>query len=621
MCGISCLIDNEKKLNSHTLERFTNAVAHRGPDGVGFVRFADDKSLSITYNEEFFLGFGHRRLSIIDLSEAGSQPMFSSDNKYVIVYNGEVYNYLELREELESVGVVFKSQCDTEVVLEAYRKWGTGCFNKFNGMWALAILDKEKRQVVISRDRIGVKPLYYYRKGRLFAVASEIKQFFALPDFHPKVNTRACLSYLVTGYEIPPETFFENIFAFPPACYAEIKIDSLQIFPQKYWIAENIAQKNYAPETLIAEIQNRFSSSVRLRLRSDVPVGGCLSGGLDSSAIFVEMKEQSPDNVFSAFSACFNDPAIDETPFMETIVEKTRSEHIRVIPDDEGFVNDIKPFLSQHDEPVGSISMYAQYRIMREARKKQIPVLLDGQGGDELFSGYWPSYFLMLNYCKRNRGYYTLLSHLLGALLPTGNSSLIHQALSHFQEYRKRYLKKLPFELRKEQLASFESLSSLSWHKEAQKLSPAEYRQAEIFKIHLPRLLKWEDRNSMSFSIESRVPFLDVSLVELLLSVPPELNMKNGWTKYMFRKAMNNKLPKNICWRKDKKGFETPQDKWMKKGHFHQYLLNWASKKDHAVSEYISSDFSEMRETLQSADFDSTATFRLFCLDHWLGNM
>lgn len=621
MCGISCIINQKAETAVSALKRFSEAVFHRGPDGCGFAKFTNDFNLSETDADHFFLGLGHRRLSILDLSEAGSQPMFSPDRKSAIVYNGEVYNYIELKAELEKDGATFQSTCDTEIILAAYRHWGIDCFNRFNGMWAMAILDRDKRKIILSRDRIGIKPLYYYKQNGIFAVASEIKQFFELDGFSKTVNEKTCLSYLVTGYEISGQTFFESVKSFPPGCFAEVNIANPEIKPQSYWSADNISIQKYSQEELAGEIRKTFSDAVRVHLRSDVPVGGCLSGGLDSSAIFVEMKERSPNNFFSAFSACFNDSAVDETAFMETIVKKTQSEHIRVIPDDKEFVNDIKVFLAQHDEPVGSISMYAQYRIMKEAQEKQIPVLLDGQGGDELFSGYWPSYFLMLNYYKMNGGYYTLLSHLLGALLPGGNSSLIHQALSHFQEYRKRASKKLPFELRKEQCASLESLDSLSWHKEAQKLSPSEYRKAEIFKIHLPRLLKWEDRNSMAFSIESRVPFLDVRLVELLLSVPPELNMRNGWTKYMFRKAMNNKLPENICWRKDKKGFETPQDKWMKKGHFHQYLLNWASKKDHPVSEYISSDFSELYKTLQSADFDSTAMFRLFCLDYWLENM
>ncbi|MFA6291141.1 MAG: asparagine synthase (glutamine-hydrolyzing), partial [Victivallales bacterium] len=311
MCGISCIIDKNQTIDESVLARFTDCIGHRGPDSRGFAKFANSSGLPETPEDKYFVGLGHRRLSIIDLSDAGSQPMFSSDKNFAIVFNGEIYNYLEIRKELEREGVAFKSHTDTEVILEAYRKWGRQCLPKFNGMWAFAILDRRKRTLFVSRDRIGVKPLYFYRNGGIIAFASEIKQFFELPGFRRAPNIDACLSYLVTGYEMPPETFFRDVTAFPPGCCAKIDLDSPELIPEEFWTPENTSVRKYSEDELIFRIGNTFTESVNFRLRSDVPVGGCLSGGLDSSSIFVEMKQLQPSHTFNAFSACFDDPRID----------------------------------------------------------------------------------------------------------------------------------------------------------------------------------------------------------------------------------------------------------------------------------------------------------------------
>jgi asparagine synthase (glutamine-hydrolysing) len=225
---------------------------------------------------------------------------------------------------------------------------------------------------------------------------------------------------------------------------------------------------------------------------------------------------------------------------------------------------------------------------------------------------------LLFNKFRRDGRVDKIFSHLAGAILPGGNPELISEILRNLCEFRRRAARSLPFDLNENSGKILSGLPQSKWHVNAQKLSPEEYRKAEIFRVHLPRLLKWEDRNSMAFSVESRAPFLDYRLVELLLSIPPEMNMRRGWTKYLFRKAMNGELPNEICWRKDKKGFETPQSKWMKSGAFHTVLLEWAGEKEHPVSEFISSGFCEIRKSLQSGNFDSTAMFRLFCADKWM---
>lgn len=617
MCGIACIIDTSAKCEANILKRFTDAVAHRGPDGCG-AAFFDSYGNKIENANSFYIGLGHRRLSIIDLSCRANQPLFRENGQLSIVFNGEIYNYIEIRKELENEGFLFASHSDTEVLLAAYSRWGKDCLNRFNGMWAFAILDSKQRKIFISRDRIGVKPLYYWQQGSILALASEIKQFFQLPQFKKQYNANVCLSYLVSGYENPPETFFNNVFAFPPGHYAEIDISKPDIKPICFWNPNKIEVRKWNEKDTIVEIRAKFSKAVRYRLRSDVPVGGCLSGGLDSSSIFVEMKRHSPNTTFNAFSSCFDDPYADERPFMNLIIEATSSNHIKIFPDPADFAETFEKFIFHHDEPVASVSMFAQFKVMEAARTNKIPVLLDGQGGDELFSGYWTSYMLALNSMLKNGRLFEISKDILLSLLPGGNNEIFSEILKNFCEFRKRKTMSLPFSLRKDQLQKLNQIKTLSWHSEAQKISLSEYRKAEIFRIHLPRLLKWEDRNSMAFAIESRVPFLDVNLVELMLSIPPEMNLKNGWTKYLFRKAMNDILPCEICWRKDKKGFETPQDKWMRKGKFHELLLDWTQEKYHPVSEFIENDFCEIRKTLASGEFSTIPMFRLFCLDKWM---
>jgi asparagine synthase (glutamine-hydrolysing) len=619
MCGISCIISH-KQLQSGTLEGFTDAVRHRGPDGHGIAKFAitDTIERQPDHTDTFFIGLGHRRLSILDLSEAGAQPMTSSDNSCVISYNGEVYNYIELREELKKKGMKFQSHCDTEVVLAAYQIWGTECFKRFNGMWSMVILDRIKREIIVSRDRLGIKPLYYFRENGLLAFASEIKQFTKLPGFQKSPNKDACIAYLVNGYEIPPETFWKGVYSFPSANFARISLknENLDFTPQAYWSPEKIVIEKYSPEEAIQMIDKLFYDAVRLRLRSDVPVGSCLSGGLDSSSIFINMGKLEQGVEFTAFSACFEDRDADERVFMEEIVKNTKSYHAKIFPENIDLADDFDKLLFQHDEPIGSASIYAQYRVMKEAGKQNVPVLLDGQGADELFSGYWQTYFLLLDRYRKNGYYGDVLAHLTSALLPSGNYQLVTESFAGICEFRKRSGLKFEFEINKGMLADIAN-SSTSYDN-VRNMSPEEYRIHELMDLRLPRLLKWEDRNSMAFSIESRVPFLDINLIEFLLSIPPEMNMKKGWTKYLFRKAMSEKLPKMICWRKDKKGFETPQEKWMKSGAFHELLLSWANRKEHPVSDYISTSFNEINSSIKSKNFDSTSMFRLFCLDKWL---
>lgn len=619
MCGIAGIISKIKEGSPYprqVLQRFTDAVSHRGPDNGAVIFF--DGNLLPSQNGGFTVGLGHRRLSIIDLSESGNQPMSICDGKYTITYNGEIYNYIELRKELEALGFRFKSTCDTEVLVAAYAKWGIKCLDKFNGMWAFIIVDREKKSIFVSRDRIGIKPLYVWENKEHIIFASEIKQFFELPDFKKKANSESLLLYLATGYENTPLTFFEDIKVFPSGSYAEIVMASPSLSIQKFW---NIPESD---KSLTDEVQVRhlikesFYASIWRHMRSDVPVGLCLSGGLDSSSILVAMREKNNLSQIFAFSACFDDFKYDERRYMEALLAQNPVHHVTVFPDEKILTKNFDTFLNYHDEPVGSFSIFAQYMLMSAARAAKIPVLLDGQGGDELLSGYWNSYMLLLNSVFRSNKS-GLIKRLVSCLAPGGNKRIFLEAFRSFMEFKRRQTFSLfPFNF-KDRLAGILGDNELAkWHITAQSLSPEEYRKAEIETIHLPRLLKWEDRNSMAFSIESRIPFLDLEFMKLVLSLPPEMNMRKGWTKYIFRGGMDSVLPKEICWRKDKVGFDTPQKKWMKSGAFYSKLLEWTLEKEHPILDYVDANFAKIRLSLQDEIFEPNSMFRLFCADNWL---
>jgi len=623
MCGIAAIISKSSKnllYSRSVLDNVIKAVLHRGPDDLGILCF--DRNLNIQSerddNSNFFIGLGHTRLSIIDLTNAGLQPMSICNGDYTITYNGEIYNYLELRKELEKEGFNFKSHCDTEVLLASYVHWGTECLKKMNGMWSFIILDKKKRELFISRDRTGIKPLYVWENERQISFVSEIKQFFQIPDFKKRVNIGNLMLYLITGYENNSSTFYDEVFIFPPASYAVVSVDSPSLKIQKYWDIPLPSYTDITENDLMYEIKEKFNDAIKLHLRADLQVGVCLSGGLDSSSILVHMYKNSPTNLIHAFSICFNDFEYNEKKFMDILLRDYRINHICIFPNENHLANEFERFLFQHDEPVGSLSVFAQYMLMKAAKREGISVLLDGQGGDELFSGYWNSYILLLyNIWEKNK--LLFLKCLAECFAFSANKQIFIETIKSFEEFHKRfYLKSLPFNPLKEYFENLSHQYLLQWHIKAQELSPFEYRKAEIQNIHLPRLLKWEDRNSMAFSIESRLPFLDLELLNLVLSLPPRLNMKKGWTKYMLRLAMNESLPPQICWRRDKIGFDVPQKKWMSKGAFYSKLLDWTLEKEHPVLDYVETDFENIRISLQKEDFEPNFMFRLFCADKWL---
>lgn len=633
MCGISGLV-RTTGVDLCELVQMNRRATHRGPDDEGYWLWNEKQSTGKFFHtpqaeencQSGIVGLGSRRLAILDLSPAGRQPLSSADGLLWLAFNGEVYNYLELRAQLERLGHRFRTKTDTEVVLAAYDQWDTDCFTRFNGMWGLAIVDLRRQILVLSRDRLGVKPLYVWRRGSTLAFASEIKQFYALTEFEAVANMDAVAEYVDTGYENPPATFLKGVEAFPPGCWAKIELKGTAAVSAKpYWFPENINTSASIREDEAREhTRQLFADAVRLRLRSDVPVGVSLSGGLDSSAIFGQAASLKtggspwPD----AFSATFGERHFDESEYINVVLDKFNCTGHSAMPTAQGFLEDFDTFLYHHDEPTGSLGQYAAWTVMRLARKHGVPVLLNGQGGDELFSGYWPAYYLFLRQSSK-RAPLSAAWNFFGSLLPGGNPRLLAELLPHLRQYQHRRDRISRQVLLPRWQTNGFTLNG-NWATRAQQLEPEEYRLFEIRQIHLPRLLKWEDRNSMAFSIEGRYPFLDYRMVEWALTLPPRLNLNRGWNKLLLRNALGPLLPRSIQWRKSKVGFETPQSEWIRTA-LHPVLARWAGRISErlrlVVDEPRFKSFAEellSSKQLHKMDERHFLLLRLFFLDRWL---
>jgi asparagine synthase (glutamine-hydrolysing) len=607
-------------------------ASHRGPDDEGYWIW-DGQSATGQFVESRLadqsdfqgaIALGHCRLAILDLSVAGRQPMASKDRHLWIAFNGEIYNYLELRKELLQLGHTFTTGTDTEVILAAYGQWGTECFARFNGMWGLAIADLRRHVVVLSRDRLGVKPLYVWAKNGSLAFASEIKQLFALPGIQAVANMDAVAEYIDTGYEAPPATFFEDIHTFPAGCWSEISIEQPQ-YPtaQSFWYPERLAVTKVRRNEAIERTRSLFEDAVKIRLRSDVPVGVCLSGGLDSSSIFSQVqriKNGQSDSTY-AFSAAFHDAGFDERPYIKIVLNQYGGKAFYTFPTAETFLEDFDRFIYHHDEPPGSLSQHAAWCVMRLAREHRVPVLLNGHGGDELFSGYWPAYYLFLRQ-HFGRSPLRVVEHLLGALLPGGNPMLVWHMLPHFRWYQHRS-KRNNRALLQSHWSSTGFTFRENWAQVAQQLEPVQYRLAEIRHVHLPRLLKWDDRNSMAFSIEGRYPLLDYRLVEWAVTIPPAMNFRRGWNKLLLRQALSDILPSPIQWR-SKVSFYSPQSVWIRTT-LRPIILNLVQQPSERLREIIEpSKLKALAEPLLTLDnlhkMDERPNLlvRLFFLDRWL---
>jgi asparagine synthase (glutamine-hydrolysing) len=609
------------------LRRMTDVVAHRGPDDSGHEWFGADGRRSPVpdpTSHDWSVGLGHRRLAILDLSPAGHQPM-SYRQRFWISYNGEVYNYLELKAQLSALGHSFCSTSDTEVILAAFAEWGPDCFARFRGMWALAIYDTARGTVFLSRDRLGIKPHYLWRTEGLVAIASEIKQLLDLPGFPRKAQLNACALYVLTGYEDPLGSLFQDVQQVAPGSWLSIDVRALKVnATQAYWFPGRFQPTIKNPEEADRIFAEKLDESVALHLRSDVPVGCALSGGLDSSSIALLINQQhgGTDSRLNTFSAVFPGFARDERAFVDLVLGQITARPSFVTPSAESFLEEIGRFTWIHDEPTGSCSQYAGYCISRSMREARIPVALNGQGGDEVLGGYWQLYFAYLLGLLRQGRVMALSGHFLGSLCPGGNPHLAGQTLSMWKRYRSRSDPPPFLKFRGVDPASALAGSKISRYL---KLDPQAQRLSQITDMFLPQLLKWDDRNFMAFSVEGRYPFLDHELIETCLQFQPRILYHRGWTKCPLRNGLRELLPPPLRWRRSKFGFETPQDAWLR-GPLRPVLDGWLGA-DRPVWSWVGREaakrvaeqaWASPAGKSEVGDEAGQVLFRLFALDRWL---
>ena len=563
MCGIAGILSPDPaKLTPARLKSMTDALAHRGPDGEG--QWLDPAGQ---------IGLGHRRLSIIDLSPAGTQPMACLD-RYSVIHNGEIYNYIEIREFLQSKGYAFSSRTDTEVIPAAYDFYGPDCVSHFDGMFAFALWDRREKTLFLSRDRFGEKPLFLYQDETQFLFASEMKALWAAGA--PKtVNPQMLFNFITIGYTLnpadPAETFYKGITRLPARSWLRYHPLTRQTELRQYWdpLLAAEAPTYDKPETEIREeFRALLSASIRRRLRSDVPLGASLSGGLDSSAIvaYILGQPNSPQP-FPTFSAVFPGFEKDETRFINLVTSHFNLTNYPTTPTADDFVRDLGRLAAQQEEPFQSSSIYAQYRVYSLAAEKGMKALLDGQGADELLAGY-PKYFTWYWRELYRNDPKALASELAATEQPGVREqwswkhriAAILPDLAGAVQRRNRIAHQ---RANKDLSRDFVHTSGISYYD-----LPPITRLNEVLHYNtltngLEELLRYADRNSMAHGVEIRLPFLDHRLAEFLFALPARYKIRNGWTKWLLRVTAECALPPEIVWRKDKTGYEPPQYQWM----------------------------------------------------------
>jgi asparagine synthase (glutamine-hydrolysing) len=570
VCGIAGYIwkDGEQSANRRGVEAMCQIMYHRGPDGGGL--YAEGP-----------VALGHRRLAILDLSDAGLQPMHSSDGRFVITFNGEIYNYLELREELQRHGCRFTSQTDTEVILEAYRVWGADCVQRFNGMWAFALLDRQAREVFFSRDRAGIKPLYYSRTTDAFLFASEIKALLvAEPAL--RVPRRSYAARFLAGglLDDGPDTIFENVRSLLPAHNARYRLANGGFESWPYWTVQpEEFKERWLRGDPVETLRGLIESSVRLHIRADVPVGTCLSGGVDSSTL-VGWMSRILDHPVHTYSGLYQDASCNEESYVDAVNRYNGAIPGPVRPEPRGtLVDDLEAITWHQDVPTAGPGLITQFHVMRRA-SQDVKVVLDGQGCDEMFAGYL--YYFSLHFqdllktdsfavrCQAALVLLSMWRHWGTKMLPYGVAQRVFgDRLYHL--YAKLAARKPPAATMYGADLIHESL------KKDEAKDPIQPAFTRIFDgelanlIHnqttcqsIPALLHYEDRNSMAFSIEARVPFLDYRIVEFAMALPIEMKIRGSWTKWVLRKAAAPVLPRKVAWRRSKMGYPTPMDRWLR---------------------------------------------------------
>lgn len=577
MCGIlGAIVEHE--VFARDYELFPNALrslSARGPDHQEF------RIIETAQDSNFKAIFGHTRLSVIDLSEAANQPMTSSCGRYSIVFNGEIYNYLELRQCLSSSGQQFFSNSDTEVLLYALVHWGKNALNRLKGMFAFCLIDRLKQTVLIARDPFGIKPLYYHVRKNSFYFASEVPALLELTQSSRTVNIDRAFDYLVHGsYDHGPASFFAEVQSLVAGHLIEFSLSDarLEITPDRWWwpsVTENI---NLSFDTVVEKVRSAFLENIRIHLRSDVKIGAALSGGVDSSAVVCAMRHVNPDLEINTFSYIAKGQPGNEEYWVDLVNSQVNAKAHKVYVSADELADDIDAMIMCQGEPFYSTSIYAQYRVFKEARLNGVTVTLDGQGADELLAGYrgypGPRMRSMLD-----RHQYLSLLQFLNAWskwpdrsFASGLQALGAEFLSGpMRDFALRVIGRetMPAWINESYLADkrpqFEPLPGNNINDGVPCRRMMSTLRQTMTGGGLAHLLRHGDRNSMHWSVESRVPFLTGDFAELLLSFPEHwLVSDSGETKHIFKCAMQGIVPAEILKRRDKVGFETPELVWLK---------------------------------------------------------
>ncbi|MEI8321158.1 MAG: asparagine synthase (glutamine-hydrolyzing) [Alphaproteobacteria bacterium] len=564
MCGIFFSIGFENLPPS-----VIDSVAHRGPDGRGWNEFNSPNGPVV---------MGHRRLAIVDLSADGHQPMSTEDQRYWVTYNGEIYNYIEIRKELESLGHHFKTKTDTEVLLKSYLEWGADCLNRFNGMFAFVIWDDKEKKVFAARDRFGVKPLYYYRQGNKIAFASEIKQLLSIPEYVLLIDQDHLSFFLLFRHHpLSNSTLFQKIY----------HLEAGHVFTEKKhgYAAEVWYKPQYSKEggNLEEKFLALFQDSVKKRLIADVPVGALLSGGLDSSSIVCMISELSKKNSaykdVETFTSWSPDLLVDERFYSNAVAEKTGLYNHLCEIKDESLQSDIEKIIYHQEEPIFSASIQSEWNIYKNiSQKTKLKVVLDGQGSDELTGGYLFMIPYFLSHYLKNGSIFSALKEFYSSLRVHKNLKGKTLAMDTLLQICPEIISCIQSARGKNSdfsgLKNFDNFQDYTIY---------------LLKRSIEPQLRWQDRSSMAFSIESRQPFLDYRLVEFLISLPPEKKFQKGNTKVIIREAMKGILPEIVRNRVTKFGFPSPQETLI--NNLDQDYLSYYLAKGNAIIENMNIDF------------------------------
>lgn len=601
MCGITGYFSLNNDFNPNLFEYSNNLIKHRGPDDFGYITINNNLEVN-EWEDEYLRDFnsqspvlgamGFRRLAILDLSALGHQPMCDKETGNWIIFNGEIYNYIEIREELIAKAYIFISGTDTEVLLKAYREWGESCINKFNGMFSFCIFDKVKRKLFCARDRMGIKPFYYYLDGKRFVFGSEVKQIIPFLNGKQTANKTVLFDYLALGSygNESEQTYLDSVLKLLPGEHLTINLNARTLVKEikKYWSIQNIISSNFDCrfDEAVNKTTELFTDSVKLRMRSDVPIGTCLSGGIDSSAIACTVDEllKETDIKQKIFFIGSIDPKQDEKKFADIVINNINAEPHYYYPKPDDFQNDFENFIWHNDEPLIRASMFGGWNVYKLASQSGVKVVLDGQGADELLAGYYlgPKVEMLIeqfikfrlkkfqNQLHKNSQLYDVsLVKILVDMARSFIKSRILQTLKSYGNIKYKRINEnslgfLNIDFIKNGMRTSKFYNkTLDLYNAPVKSQIKKRSLIQASHTSLPGILRQVDRNSMAFSVESRVPFLDYRLVELFVKTPIQWLINDGLTKYIFREAIKEKIPQTILKRKDKRGFFMPEQEFL----------------------------------------------------------